>query len=142
MLRTATMPPQTYSAANSIGRSSAIPMRLPAAAAVTTPTRVTKALCAQPERFRVRVLVRSRDKLARALAPLGMSPETLDVAEGDITDSAAVARAVVHCDAVVHCAGLYSADVTELALLRKTNVTGTQIVLDAARAAGADPVVH
>ncbi|MBK9467970.1 MAG: NAD-dependent epimerase/dehydratase family protein [Gammaproteobacteria bacterium] len=103
---------------------------------------VTKALCAQPERFRVRVLVRSRDKLARALAPLGMSPETLDVAEGDITDSAAVARAVVHCDAVVHCAGLYSADVTELALLRKTNVTGTQIVLDAARAAGADPVVH
>jgi len=103
---------------------------------------VTKALCAQPERFRVRVLVRSRDKLARALAPLGVSVETLEVAEGDITDAAAVARAVVDCDAVVHCAGLYSADVTELALLTKTNVTGTRIVLDAARGAGADPVVH
>lgn len=102
----------------------------------------TAALCAQPERFRVRVLVRSRDKLAKALAPLGVGVDALEVADGDITDPATVARAVAGCNAVVHCAGLYSADVTELPLLRRTNVTGTQIVLDAARAAGVDPVVH
>jgi len=103
---------------------------------------VVAALAAAPARFRVRVMVRSRTRLARALAPLGVSVQSLEIAEGDITDAAAVAAAVARCAAVVHAAGLYSADVTALPLLRATNVTGTGIVLDAARAAGADPVVH
>ncbi len=103
---------------------------------------VTAALCALPGRFCVRVLVRSREKLARALAPLGVAVADIEVADGDITDATAVARAVADCDAVVHCAGLYSADVTELPLLTATNVRGTQIVMEAARAVDADPLVH
>ena len=54
---------------------------------------VTAALCALPGRFCVRVLVRSRDKLAQALAPLGVAVAGIEVADGDITDAAAVARA-------------------------------------------------
>lgn len=99
-------------------------------------------LCAQQGRFRVRVVVRSPEKLQKALAPLGVDPVQLEILTGDITDAVAIAGAVADCDAVVHAAGLYSADVTELPLLVETNVTGTAIVLDAARAAGADPIVH
>lgn len=100
------------------------------------------ALCAQPQRFRVRALVRSSAKLAKALAPLGVDTAQLQIVEGDITDAEAVARATAGCAAVVHAAGLYSADVTQEPLMTRTNVTGTATVIDAARAAGADPIVH
>jgi len=99
-------------------------------------------LCAREKCFRVRALVRSPAKLVQALAPLGVAPSAIEIAEGDITDSASVARALSGCQAVVHAAGLYSADVTQEPLMTRTNVTGTATVLDAARTAGADPVVH
>jgi nucleoside-diphosphate-sugar epimerase len=50
----------------------------------------------------VRVLARAPEKVARVLAPLRAT--VADVAAGDMTDAAAVDRALDGCDAVVHCA--------------------------------------
>jgi len=103
---------------------------------------VVAALCADPARFRVRLLLRSPQKLPRALLPLGVDQDALEIVHGDITDAASVARAIAGCDAVVHAAGMYSADVTEYALMQQTNVDGTAVVLDGACSAGCDPVLH
>jgi nucleoside-diphosphate-sugar epimerase len=100
------------------------------------------ALLAEPDRFAVRALARSPGKLHAALAPLGVRPAQLEVTQGDVTHPASVRAAVAGCDAVVHAAGLYSADVNDEALMQRTNVEGTRCVLEAAVAAGADPVVH
>jgi nucleoside-diphosphate-sugar epimerase len=103
----------------------------------------TAALLARAsERFRVRALVRSPGKLAGALVPLGVSSDAIEAVPGDITDRSSVLAALARCDAVVHAAGLYSADATDEARMREVNVEGTRTVLEAAVAAGCDPVVH
>jgi nucleoside-diphosphate-sugar epimerase len=94
------------------------------------------------ERFRVRALVRSPAKLAAVLAPLGVHAGGVEAVAGDITDTTSVRSAMAGCDAVVHAAGLYSADVTEESLMQSINVEGTRCVLGAAIDAGCDPVVH
>lgn len=88
----------------------------------------------------VRVLARDPDRTARALAPHGQ--ESVEVAAGDVTDARAVAAAVDGCQAVIHATNVYSYDPRRGAEMRRTNVEGTEIVLDAALRAGCDPVVH
>src|SRR5690606_9111686 len=61
---------------------------------------------------------------------------------GDATDRAAVDGAVAGCDAVVHAAAVYSLDSRDWARTRRTNVKATENVLQAAVAAGRDPIVH
>ncbi|MEZ5383605.1 MAG: NAD-dependent epimerase/dehydratase family protein [Microthrixaceae bacterium] len=86
----------------------------------------------------VRVLARDGAKVAPSMAAHGI---TAEVAEGDMCDAAAVADAVAGCGAVVHTAA-------EIAVGRRTdhtddaNARGTRTVLDAALAAGCDPVVY
>ena len=46
------------------------------------------------------------------------------------------------CDAVQHCAAIYSFDARVAARMHEVNVRGTEIVLGAAVRAGLDPVVH
>ena len=89
---------------------------------------------------RVRCLVRSPERLRRALFPLG-APEASPV-KGDVTDALAVARAVEGCDAVLHAANVFSFDPRRGDEMLRVNVEGTRTVLDAARRAGCDPVVH
>ena len=94
----------------------------------------------QAEGHQVRAFVRSPDKLRHALEPVGV--EVDDVVAGDVTDRSAVEGAVAGCDAVVHAANIYSYDTRLAADMWRVNVSGTDLVLDAALAAGCDPVIH
>lgn len=88
----------------------------------------------------VRVLARDPDRLMRSLAPHG--PMSVDVARGDVTDAGAVEAAVDGCSAVIHAANVFTFDPRHGAEMLRTNVDGTEIVLQAARRARCDPIVH
>lgn len=92
--------------------------------------------------FRVRLVVRDPARVAPALAPLGIDPGAVDVAVADVTDRTAVAAALRGADAVLHAASVYSFDSRRRSDLRRINELGTEVVLDAARRVGADPVVY
>ncbi|GIH60068.1 NAD-dependent epimerase/dehydratase family protein [Microbispora siamensis] len=91
---------------------------------------------------RVRLLVRDPSTVDRALAPLGADLGAVDAVPGDVTDEAAVARAVRGADAVLHAASVYSFDSRLRPVMRRVNEHGTEVVLGAARRAGAYRVVH
>ncbi|WP_371483238.1 NAD-dependent epimerase/dehydratase family protein [Kitasatospora sp. NBC_00315] len=90
----------------------------------------------------VRVLARDPAGVARALRPLGVLPAAVEVVTGEVTDRAAVDAAVRGADAVLHAASVYSFDSRRHPELRRTNVSGTELVLEAAVRAGAARVVH
>jgi dihydroflavonol-4-reductase len=90
----------------------------------------------------VRLLVRGRQRVAPALAPLGLNPSDLDTMVGDVTDPAAVDQAVRDCEAVVHAGSVYSLDSRDAGRIRQVNVRGTDLVLGAAQRAGLDPIVY
>lgn len=90
-----------------------------------------------------RLLVRDPARLAAKLSALDIDRSNVDVDTGDMTDRESVDSLVSGCDAVIHAAA-------SVAVLNRgdaerafeINVTGTRHVLDAALAAGCDPVVH
>lgn len=88
----------------------------------------------------VRLLVRRPEQVPTTFAPHGISPSDLVV--GDVRDSELVARAIDGCDAVVHAAAVFSLRRGDAKTVVQTNAAATRTVLDAAVAAGADPVVH
>lgn len=90
----------------------------------------------------LQVLLRRPERLAAVLAPLGVAEGAIACARGDVTDRHAVEAAVAGCDAVLHAAGLYSADVRQEALMQAVNVEGTRNVLACAVAAGCSRVIH
>jgi nucleoside-diphosphate-sugar epimerase len=73
---------------------------------------------------------------------LDVSPDKVDVVVGDVTDEASVARAVDGVDGVLHAASVYSFDSRDHRLMSDVNARGTEVVLGAARKAGADPIVY
>ena len=79
---------------------------------------------------RVRALVRDAEKARRRLGPLGIAGDDLVV--GDMTDEAAVARALAGCDAVVHAAAAVSVTRPGARDAFDQNVTGTRLVLGGA----------
>ncbi|GAA3071343.1 NAD-dependent epimerase [Streptosporangium carneum] len=91
---------------------------------------------------RVRLLVREPSGVDRALAPFRLGRDAVEVVVGDVLDVEAVSRAVRGADAVLHAASVYSFDSRRYASMRRTNERGTEVVLEAAREAGADPIVH
>lgn len=54
----------------------------------------------------VRLLVRSRDRVARSLSPLGVAD--VESVAGDVTEPRSVAEAMAGCDAALHAAAVYS----------------------------------
>jgi len=88
----------------------------------------------------VRLLVRSRDRVARSLSPLGVAD--VESVVGDVTAAESVEEALAGCDAVLHAAAVYSVDPRAASRVRETNVRATEIVLGAAVRMGLDPVVH
>jgi UDP-glucose 4-epimerase len=94
------------------------------------------------QRHAVRALVRSREKLARVLAPFPGAAAAVEAAEGDVTDPGSVDAALAGCEGVLHCAGLFSHERADAPLLRHVNVEGTRRVLGGAAAAGLRPIVH
>ncbi|MFF5809306.1 NAD-dependent epimerase/dehydratase family protein [Streptomyces sp. NPDC012746] len=81
---------------------------------------------------RVRALVRPGSDTTR-LSTLGPG---LDLVPGDLADAASLARAAIGCDTVLHSAARV-VDHGSRAQFEEANVTGTQRLLTAARAAGA-----
>jgi dihydroflavonol-4-reductase len=90
----------------------------------------------------VRLLVRAPQRVAPAVAPLGLQAADLDTVVGDVTDPEAVQRAAQGCQAVVHTASVYSIDSRDARRIRQVNVRGTDLVLDVAQRAGLDPIVY
>jgi nucleoside-diphosphate-sugar epimerase len=88
----------------------------------------------------VRVLARSPERIPAALGPLGV--EEVETAIGDVTDPAAVERALAGCDAVLHAASVFSMDARKAEEMRAVNVRGTEIVLGTAHRLGLDPIVY
>jgi nucleoside-diphosphate-sugar epimerase len=88
----------------------------------------------------VRLLVRSRGRMRPALAPLGVVE--VDAVEGDCADRGAVDAALDGCDALLHCANVYTWSPKKQAALVRINTTATEHVLQGAVDRGLDPVVH
>ncbi len=89
---------------------------------------------------RTRVLARSAEKVPAALGPLGV--DGVQTVIGDVTEPAAVERALSGCDAVVHAASVFSLDARRAGEMNAVNVRGTEVVLDTADRLGLDPIVH
>jgi nucleoside-diphosphate-sugar epimerase len=89
---------------------------------------------------RVRVLARSPERVATALAPLGSDP--VETVTGDVTDPVAVESGLQGADAVLHAASVFSMDARRADEMRSVNVRGTDIVLGTAQRLGLDPIVH
>jgi nucleoside-diphosphate-sugar epimerase len=89
----------------------------------------------------VRLLVRSPERIAPALAPHGIGGE-VEHAIGDVTDAATVGAAIDGCDAVLHAASVYSLDARDREAMGRVNVPGTEIVLGEAARRGLDPIVY
>ncbi len=88
----------------------------------------------------VKLLVRDPSRIRPALEPLGVGE--VESVMGDVTDKDSVERALHNCDAVIHCASVYSLDSRAGDGLKKTNVTGTDLVIGTAVKNGLDPIVH
>jgi nucleoside-diphosphate-sugar epimerase len=82
-------------------------------------------------------------RLASTIGTIGVDIKALDVAQGDMTDEASVTAAIEGMDAVIHCAAVVAALNRADALSTITsNVNGTKNVINAALAAGCDPIIH
>jgi dihydroflavonol-4-reductase len=88
----------------------------------------------------LRLLVRSPDRLAPALEPLGV--RDVEHVVGDATDAESVRRAMDGCDAVVHAAAIFSYDARDARAMQQVNARATEVVLGAGRVGGLDPIVH
>lgn len=91
---------------------------------------------------KLRLLVRSFEKVKPALAPFGIGIGDVETVSGDVTDRQAIEQAAKGCDATIHCGSVYSLDPRAGERIKKTNVLGTEIVLGAASRLGHDPIVH
>jgi dihydroflavonol-4-reductase len=122
-----------------------VPQEPPISASQTNPTLVTgatgfvgsavaRALAARGHSLRL--LVR-RGSDRRNIADL-----TAELAEGDLTDPASLARAVAGCRYVVHVAADYRIWVPNPAEMMRANVDGSTALLLAAQAAGVERIVH
>ncbi len=80
------------------------------------------------------------DLVPTALSPLGV--QDVETVSGDVTDPGAVERCMNGCDAVVHCASVYSLDSRAAPVIENTNVRGTDVVLGVAHRLGLDPIVY
>ena len=91
---------------------------------------------------RVRLLVRDESTVESALGPLGADTGAVDVVTGNVLDRFSVDRLVRGADAVLHAASVYSFDSRAHREMGRTNVAGTEQVLDAARRVGTGRVVY
>jgi dihydroflavonol-4-reductase len=90
----------------------------------------------------LQLLVRSRERIARALGAVGVDGDGVGIVEGDAADPRAVARALEGCDAVLHAASVYSFEREQRGAITDLNTAVTAQVLEAAAARGLDPIVY
>ncbi len=90
----------------------------------------------------VSLLVRDAIRIATNIGALGVDVDALDHVAGDMTDEAAVVRALDGCDAVLHCAAVVSLDRRRAREVRDQNPRGVEVVVGTALERGLDPVVY
>lgn len=90
----------------------------------------------------VRMLVRSPERMAQSLEPLGIRADEIESSPGDVLDVDSVERAASGCEAALHAAGVYTTDTRRRTEVHDVNVRGTEHVLAAAARLGLDPIVH
>jgi dihydroflavonol-4-reductase len=98
---------------------------------------LARALCERGER--VRVLVRARRR------PIALDGLEYEVVEGDLAEGRSLAQAAAGCGQVYHAAAsvvFWCRDDRVLAAVRKVNVEGTRLLLQAAAEAGVERAVH
>ena len=78
----------------------------------------------------VRLLVRDAAKVRRVFAPHGLEPSDLVV--GDMTDAAAVEKALAGCDGVLHSAALVDLRRASARRVEDTNARGVELVVGGA----------
>ncbi len=88
----------------------------------------------------VRLFVRAPERIPPALEPLGV-PD-LPCSVGDVTDPAAIEAAMAGCDAVVHCASVFTLSSRDGGAVQHNNVVGAEVVIGTAHRLGLDPIVH
>lgn len=103
-----------------------------------TGSHTTRALVAAGHQ--VRLLVRDAAKVRRVFEPHGFVPEDLVV--GDMTDAAAVGKALAGCDGVVHSAALVDLRRASARLVEDTNARGVELVVGGAAQRGLPSVVY
>src|SRR5262245_4411279 len=86
----------------------------------------------------VRLLARSRAKVERVFP--GAAPH--DVVVGDVTDPAAVAKALDGVDAVVHCAAVVAIEARRAREVQDTNLRAVELVVGGAAERGAGAIVY
>ena len=86
--------------------------------------------------YQVRALVRPDS------STLTLRDIDVETTPGDIRDRESVARAMKGCQALCHCAALYTFWSRDISDIYETNVQGTKIVLEEALKAGIKQVVH
>jgi dihydroflavonol-4-reductase len=89
---------------------------------------------------RIRVLARAPERIPAALKPLGV--DRVEAAIGDVTEPAAVERALEGCEAVLHAASVFSMNARNADAINAVNVRGTEMVLGTAHRLGLDPIVY
>jgi nucleoside-diphosphate-sugar epimerase len=90
----------------------------------------------------VRLFVRDPSKVSRVLAPFGLGEGDVELVRGDLTDRASLDRALAGATGLLHSAGLFSADRRDEARVRRTNVEGTRLVLEATRDRALERIVY
>jgi len=88
----------------------------------------------------VRLLVRDEAKLRRIYAPHGI--EIRDFVVGDMTDGAAVEKALAGCDGVVHAAALVEMRRAGARRMQETNARGVEFVVGGAARRGLPSIVY
>ena len=83
----------------------------------------------------VKVLIRDND--TRACTDL-----CVEIIKGDMLQSEVLNKLMQDCDTVIHCAALISVNGDPKGLVHKTNVEGTQLVIDNALQAGIKRFIH
>jgi dihydroflavonol-4-reductase len=86
----------------------------------------------------LRLLARSREKVERVFP--GAAPAELVV--GDVTDPAAVAKALDGVDAVVHCAAVVAVEARRAHEVRDTNLRAVELVVGGAAERGVGSIVY
>jgi dihydroflavonol-4-reductase len=90
-----------------------------------------------------RLLVRNQSRVATTVGTIGVDLDAIEIAPGDMTDEAAVVAALDGVDAVIHCAAVVAAlNSADAEAAVDTNLRGAKNVINAALAAGCDPVIH
>jgi nucleoside-diphosphate-sugar epimerase len=88
----------------------------------------------------VRLLARNAEKVERVFAQRGAA--AADVVIGDVTDPAAVAKALDGVDAVVHCAAVVAIEARRAREVEDTNLRAVELVVGGAAERGVASIVY